>query len=218
MGRISRNWPLAAALAAGLSALLVRQTVWADTPTPATTTTPPVTVSVTPTAIATAPLVVRISVSHLDMPVATGETYAALYQRITALVDESSCDSADLRTDRRGGFVVLQVGLPNQPAACRQDGTTVRFALGDKAQWPMVATLALTRGAAVDLERLGVQPPTTGGAGLDPPNPSRPLGSSKRGGLSSSSSLVLALVGGTLVLAGGLMLTGIRVKRPWRRG
>jgi len=110
---------------------------------------------------------VRIPVTELDLVIPkvnrSRNTGAKIYERITALANGQTCTSADLLTNRSGGFIVLQIGLPNQPASCRQQGAAVTFAAGRNEQWPMLATMTLQHGVTVTLDNIGVQAPSTGG-------------------------------------------------------
>lgn len=92
--------------------------------------------------------VVRIPTADLDLEFDVNpawNTGTKIYERVTALVDGEVCATADLLEDRQNGFVVLRVGLSDQPEACRRDGATVSFAFGRDAQWPLQATLVLKR-------------------------------------------------------------------------
>jgi hypothetical protein len=116
--------------------------------------------------------VVKVEVSRLDIDFGDVDssinTPAKLYGRLTAYVNGAVCDTVDLLNERSSGFVVLEIGLPKQPEACRKEGATVTFAFGRNGEFLLQATLTLKRGSAVTLPFLAVQPPHTGGAGLRP--------------------------------------------------
>lgn len=186
----------------------------ASSPTPATTGTPAAATS-TPTPDPTKPFVVRIPTALLDIDFPTERpdrnTGAKLYRRITAFVDGQVCDSADLISQRSGGFVILQIGLPNQPAACKREGATVTFAAGPSGEWPMLATFPLQRGGTVMLERLGVQPPQTGSADLVSDDGQAAKESAKENvSTSTSRRLVLAVLGASSVFAGLVLALKVR--------
>jgi len=189
----------------------------ADTPTP-TNPTVSATATRSPTSTPTvqgpnAPLIVRIPIDRLDQLLATGESFATFYARISAIVDGAICDSADLKKDRSAGFVLLQIGLPPQPEKCRRDGATVTFALGQNAEWPMVASFGLKRGATETLDRLGVQPPKTG-QGIDQSGDRQPLRQSPGNQPTTASSPlwpVAAALG--LIVVGGCLLLRRRIAK-----
>jgi len=200
----------------------------AETPTPVTTATrspasrtptvtPPPTA--TPTPSPALPFVVRIPVPKLDVDFGdvnqSRNTPAKLYRRITAFAGGNACDSADLLNDRSGGFVVLQIGLPKQPAPCRQEGATVTFAVGADAEFPLQATLKLQHGVTTLLPNMAVKPPQTAGF-AGPPEDGEAARQDRSGSSSWRTPILLVMLGGAASLAGIAFLLWSPIGRQLR--
>jgi hypothetical protein len=163
------------------------------------------------------PMVVRIKAETLDVQLpsepAASNTPAKKYQRITALAGGKICASADLRNNRDQGYVVLQIGLPNQPAECSQDNATISFAFGTNAEWRLTSTVKFQAGVTTELQRLGVEPPESGETAASGGQVRAP--STGSGGIANDSGFALsagvllaAAAAAVLLAAGGLMIKG----------
>jgi hypothetical protein len=170
----------AAILACGLATLLVVGAANGATPTPQAATPTPRPATPTPQAEAT-PRPDRFEVfipnSLLHGPVqqpAGGEPaldFADQAGTIRAYANGEFCASVQVAGTRAAAAAgapspVIELGGPNQPAACRTNGARVTFTISPPElrgqEIPVQQTLALRRGTRVTLDRLTIPPVDTG--------------------------------------------------------